>query len=97
LPSDGAIGYHDAATKQNWAQNNDGTASLVGPDGHPGPPVMPAGYRKIDHRYAPVNDRGEQIAPQLGGVPNSDNGFYTDSKTGMLTPKNNNGAPWSGA
>jgi hypothetical protein len=91
LPADGTIVYHDAASKQNWAQNDDGTASLVGADGHLGPPVMPAGYRKIGDRYAPVNDRGEQIAPQLGGVPNSDNGFYTDPTTGMLTPKNNNG------
>jgi hypothetical protein len=91
LPADGTVVYHDAATKQNWAQNDDGTVSLVGPDGHLGPQVMPTGYRKIGDRYAPVSDRGEQIAPQLGGVPGNDNGFYADPATGMLTPKNNNG------
>jgi hypothetical protein len=90
VPPDGTIVYHDAATKQNWAQNDDGTVSLVGQDGHPGPPFVPAAYRKIGDRYAPVNDRGEQIAPQLGGVPGNDNGFHTDPKTGMLTPKNTN-------
>jgi hypothetical protein len=90
VPPDGTIVYHDAATKQNWTQNDDGTVSLVGPDGHPGPPFVPAGYRKIGDHYAPVNDHGEQIGPQLGGVPSNDNGFYTDPTTGMLTPKNTN-------
>lgn len=91
LPSDGTVVYHDSATKQNWAQNDDGTASLVGPDGRLGPPLTPSGYRKVDDQYAPVNDIGQQIAPQLGGVPSSNNGFFTDPKTGVLTPKNANG------
>ncbi len=91
LPADGTVVYHDAVTKHDWAQNKDGTASLMGPDGHPGPPVAPAGYRKIGDQYAPVNVNGQQIAPQLGGVPNSENGFHTDPKTGVLTPKNGNG------
>jgi hypothetical protein len=91
LPEDGMVVYHDSGTKQNWAQNGDGTASLVGADGKPGPPITPTGYRKIGDRYAPVDSHGQQIAPQLGGVPSSDNGFYTDPKTGMLTPKNANG------
>ena len=90
-PPDGTIVYHDAATKQSWAQNDDGTVSLVGSDGYPGVPVVPAGYRKIGDRYAPVNDRGVQVGPQLGGVPSNDNGFYADPTTGMLTPKNTNG------
>jgi hypothetical protein len=91
LPQDGTVVYHDSATNQNWAQNDDGTASLVGPDDKLGEPVTPTGYHKIGDHYAPVNDHGQQIAPQLGGVPSSDNGFYTDPKTGMLTPKNANG------
>ena len=94
LPEDRTIVYHDAAdpdSKNDWAQNDDGTVSLVGPDGRLGPPVAPAGYRKIGDHYAPVNDRGQQIAPQLGGVPSSDNGFKADPKTGILTPKNRNG------
>ena len=39
----------------------------------------------------PINANGQQVAPLLGGVPNSDNGFYTDPKNGVLTPKNANG------
>jgi hypothetical protein len=91
LPADGMIVYHDAASGQNWAQNDDGTMSLLGADGQPGPPITAAGYRKIGDRYAPVNDSGQQIAPQLGGVPSNDNGFHTDPTTGALTPKNTRG------
>lgn len=91
LPDNGAIVYHDAGSKQNWAQNDDGTVSLVGPDGKQGPPIPPAGYRKLGDHYAPVNANGQQIGPQLGGVPSSDNGFYNDPKSGLLTPKNSNG------
>jgi hypothetical protein len=91
LPEDGTVVYHDAASKQNWAQNEDGTTSLVGPDGKLGAPIAPAGYRKIGDQYAPVNGTGQQVAPQLGGIPSSNSGFYTDPKTGVLTPKNGNG------
>ena len=91
LPNNGAIVYHDSGSKQNWAQNDDGTVSLVDPDGKQGPPIAPAGYRKLGDHYAPVNANGQQVGPQLGGVPSSDNGFYTDPKTGLLTPKNLNG------
>ncbi|WAJ48021.1 DUF4226 domain-containing protein (plasmid) [Mycobacterium sp. Aquia_216] len=91
LPDNGTIVYHDSGSKQNWAQNDDGTVSLVGPDGKQGPPIPPAAYRKLGDQYAPVNANGQQIGPQLGGVPNSDNGFYNDPKSGLLTPKNSNG------
>lgn len=91
LPANGTVVYHDAGTKQNWAQNDDGTVSLVEPDEKQGPPIPPAGYRKLGDHYAPVNANGQQIGPQLGGVPSSDNGFYNDPKTGLLTPKNANG------
>lgn len=91
LPSDGALVYHDAATKRTWAQNEDGSVSLVGSDGRPGAPLAPVGYRRVGDRYAPVDDRGDQIGPQLGGVPSSDNGFHTDPTTGLLTPKNVDG------
>src|SRR6516165_5474363 len=40
VPLDGTIVYHDAATKQSWAQNDDETVSLLGSDGHPGVPVV---------------------------------------------------------
>jgi Domain of unknown function (DUF4226) len=91
LPADGTIVYHDAATGRNWSQNDDGTMSLLGADGRPGTPVTAAGYRKIGDHYAPVNDSGQQIAPQLGGIPSNDNGFHTDPMTGALTPKNSRG------
>jgi hypothetical protein len=91
LPADGTVLYHDAGSRHDWIQNDDGTASLTGPDQHPGPPAAPVGYRKIDDGYAPINAAGEQIAPQLGGVPSNDTGFFTDPKTGVLTPKNADG------
>jgi hypothetical protein len=91
LPEDGSVVYHDAGTKQNWAQNEDGTVSPIGADGRQGAPIAPAGFRKIGDQYAPVNGTGQQVAPQLAGVPSSDNGFHTDSKTGVLTPKNAHG------
>ncbi|MUL48336.1 DUF4226 domain-containing protein [Mycobacterium sp. CBMA293] len=91
LPANGTVVYHDSGNKQNWAQNDDGTSSLVSPEGYLGPPIKPSGYRKTGDHYAPVEDHGQQIAPQLAGLPNSDNGFYNDPKTGVLTPKNANG------
>ncbi|WP_406813447.1 DUF4226 domain-containing protein [Mycobacterium sp. M23085] len=91
LPGDDTIVYHDAGSGQNWAQNDDGTVSLVDPDGKQGPALAPAGYHKVNDHYAPVNANGQQIGPQLGGVPSSDNGFYNDPKSGLLTPKNTNG------
>ncbi|AGB26863.1 Biofilm regulator BssS (plasmid) [Mycobacterium sp. JS623] len=92
LPTDATVVYHDSSTKQNWAQNDDGTVALVGPDGITGPPMAPAGYRKVGSGYAPIDAHGQQIAPQVGGVPSSDNGFHTNPATGVLTPKNADGA-----
>ncbi|MBP1823028.1 DUF4226 domain-containing protein [Mycobacterium sp. OAE908] len=92
LPSDATVIYHDSSTKQNWAQNDDGTVALVGPDGTAGPPITPAGYRMVGSGYAPIDARGQQIAPQLSGIPSSNNGFHTDPATGVLTPKNADGA-----
>ena len=91
LPSDGAVVYHDAARRQNWAQNTDGTVSLLGPDGTPQAAISPAGYRRIGDQYAPVTPTGQQVGPQQSGLPASDGGFYTDPKTAVLTPKNANG------
>ena len=69
LPENGMVVYHDAGTKQNWAQNDDGTVSPVGPDGNLGAPIAPTGYRKIGDRYAPVDARGQQIGPRWAGCP----------------------------
>ena len=82
LPEDGKVVYHNSGTKQDWAQNDDGTTSLIGPGRQTGPGAPPAGYRKQDDQYAPINANGQQVAPLLGGVPSSDNGFYTDPKNG---------------
>jgi hypothetical protein len=91
LPWDGSVVYHDAAHKQNWAQNDDGTVSLIGPDDKPGQAFLPPGYRKFGDQYAPVSPTGQQVGPQREGLPASSGGFYTDPKTGVLTPKNANG------
>ncbi|KMO69780.1 DUF4226 domain-containing protein [Mycolicibacterium chlorophenolicum] len=91
LPPDGTVVYHDAARHQNWAQNDDGTVSLIGPDGKPGPAFLPPGYRKFGDQYALVSPTGQQVGPQQEGLPASSGGFYTDPKTGVLTPKNANG------
>jgi hypothetical protein len=72
LPADGTIVYHDAATKQNWAQNDDGTMSLLGADGQYAPapsrdgdglkPALPApgrGYRS--QKLELTRRRGSQV------------------------------------
>ena len=92
LPPDGTVVYHDAAAKKNWIQNTDGTVSLQNPDGAAGSAIKPSGYRPTsDGKYAPVDPHGNQVAPLAGGMPPSNNGFYADPKTGILTPKNANG------
>ena len=92
LPEDGTVVYHDSHTKQSFVQNTDGTVSLMGPDGKPGPPMPAAGYRQFDpSHYAAVNEQGQQIGPQTSAVPGNATGYYTDPKTGLLTPKNANG------
>ncbi|WP_431240913.1 DUF4226 domain-containing protein (plasmid) [Mycolicibacterium aichiense] len=91
LPADGSVVYHDGPHKQNWAQNDDGTVALIGPDGTAGPAFLPPGYRRFGDRYAPVSLTGQQVGPQQEGLPASTGGFYTDPKTGVLTPKNANG------
>ena len=91
LPEDGRVVYHNTDSKQDWAQNKDGTASLVNPDGSLAPPTKPTSYRQQGSQYAPLDEHGRQVGPLITGAPNSANGFYTDPKTGALTPKNSNG------
>jgi Domain of unknown function (DUF4226) len=96
LPTDGTVVYHNAGTHQNWIQNDDGTVSSQNPDGGAGPPIRVLGYRPtLDGKFAPIDGRGNQIAPLAGGMPASGNGFYADPKTGLLTPKNANGDYYS--
>jgi hypothetical protein len=91
LPKDATVVYHDASTKRDWVQNDDGTVSLMGAGGTLNAPIAPSGYRTAGSGYAPIDAHGQQIAPQLSGVPNSDNGFHTDPATGVLTPENADG------
>jgi hypothetical protein len=92
LPTDGTIVYHDSANNRNWIQNSDGTVSPQNPDDTAGVAIHPSGYRPTpDGKYAPVDNHGTQIAPLAGGMPPSDHGFFTDPKTGVLTPRNANG------
>ena len=95
LPTDGTVIYHDAANHRNWIQNDDGTVSLQDPNGgYPGPPIPISGYKPAGNgQFAPIDNRGGQIAPQVNnlGVQQFPTGYYTDPKTGIVTPKNANG------
>ena len=94
LPSDGTVVYHDAHTKQNFIQNDDGTVQLAGPDGRavPGTPEAPAAYRRgPDGQVAPINAHGQQIGPLMGDVPKDKGQAYYDNGRGVLTPTNAQG------
>lgn len=93
LPTDGTVVYHDATTKQNWIQHDDGTVQAAGPDGHPQPgvPQQPAGYRRAaDGKVAPIDERGHQISPLRNDVPTDKGQSYYDNN-GVLTPTNSKG------
>jgi len=89
LPADGSLAYRNNG--RTYLLNENGSVSPLDANGQAGQPIFPAGYRKVGDHYAPIDEHGQQVAPQLPGVPSSDNGFYTDPKTGWLTPKNANG------
>ena len=94
LPGDGTVVYHDAHTKQNFIQNDDGTVQLAGPDGRavPGAPEAPAAYRRgPDGQVAPINAHGQQIGPLMGDVPKDKGQAYYDDGRGVLTPTNSKG------
>jgi hypothetical protein len=91
LPQDGTIDYHDAATKQNWVQHDDGSAALLDPNGHEGPSVQPVAIRKVGDHYAPVDEHGTQIGRLEEQPRPNDGGYHTDPKTGLLTPADKDG------
>jgi hypothetical protein len=81
LPGDGTVVYHDAGTKRNWIQNDDGTVQLAGPDGRalPGRPQTAAAYRRsADGQVAPINEHGQQIGPLARDVPTDKGQSYYD-------------------
>lgn len=93
LPADGTVVYHDARTKRNWIQHDDGSVQLAGPDGRPlpGVPQAPAAYRRTpDGQVAPIDARGQQIAPLRADVPTDKGQSYYD-RNGVLTPTNPKG------
>jgi hypothetical protein len=90
VPSDGSLAYRDAANDKTYLLNNDGTVSLLGPNGPVGQPVSPAGFRRTaDGSYAPVDSFGHQVAPLTGAPPPTPNGYHDQG--GVLTPKNERG------
>ena len=54
LPADQTVVYHDAASKRNWIQNDNGTVTPADANFKPaGPEVNPVGYRLMpDGKYA---------------------------------------------
>ena len=85
VPRDGSLAYRDAANDTTYLLNNDGTVSLLGPNGLAGPPITPAGFRRTpDGRYAPIDSAGHQVAPLTTQLPPTPNGYH--DRGGVLTP-----------
>jgi hypothetical protein len=89
-PRDGSLAYRDAANDKTYLLNNDGTVSLLGPNGSVGQPVSPAGFRRVaDSAFAPVDSFGRQVAPLTTAPPPAPHGYHDEK--GVLTPKNDRG------
>jgi hypothetical protein len=90
VPADGSLAYRDAANDKTYLLNNDGTVSLLGPNGPVGQPVSPAGFRRVaDGAFAPVDSFGHQVAPLTTAPPPAPHGYHDEK--GVLTPKNDRG------
>jgi hypothetical protein len=90
VPRDGSLAYRDAANHQTYLLNNDGSVSLLGPNGTAGQPIAPAGFRRTaDGAFAPVDSFGHQVAPLSGSLPAAPHGYHDEK--GVLTPKNDHG------
>lgn len=90
VPSDGRLAYHDAASKQTYLLNEDGSVSPLDANGHGGQPIQPAGFRRTaDGKVAPVDAGGHQIAPLAGQPPPAPHGYHDQNS--ILTPRNARG------
>ena len=90
VPVDRTLVYHDAASKKNWIQNDDGTVTPA--DGNFKPvaaPFIPAGYRHMDGEFAAVDAHGNQVSAPVRS-PSADRVWHTD-RNGVLTPTNASG------
>ena len=90
VPSGGELAYHDAATKQTYLLNEDGSVSPLNANGQAGQPIFPAGFRKTtDGQVAPVDAGGQQVAPLAAQPPPAPNGYHDQNS--VLTPRNARG------
>jgi hypothetical protein len=92
LPTDQTIVYHDAASKRNWIQNDNGTVTPADANFKPtGAELNPAGHRLMpDGKYAALDARGDQIAPLAPSLPNPTHGWHSGPNN-VQTPLNANG------
>lgn len=87
VPADGSLAYHDSASGTTYLLNTDGSVSPLGPTGHAGDPIQPAGLRRgADGGWAPIDDTGHQIAPLVATPTAARYGHHDEN--GVLTPKN---------
>lgn len=90
VPVDRTLVYHDAASKKNWIQNDDGTVTPTDENFKPvATPFIAAGYRHVDDRFAAVDAHGNQVSAPVGS-PATDRVWHTD-RNGVLTPINASG------
>ena len=90
VPADRTLVYHDAASKKNWIQNDDGTVSPADENFKPvAAPFVPAGYRLIDGKFAALDAHGDQVSAPVASPP-TDRMWHTD-RNGVLTPINARG------
>lgn len=90
VPSDGSLAYRDAANQRTYLLNTDGSVSPLGANGHAGEPIWPSGFRTTaDGKFAPVDAKGQQVAPLLDRMPRTRADYHDHG--GVLTPKNPRG------
>src|ERR1700742_680762 len=92
LPADQTVVYHDAASKRNWIQNDNGTVTPADANFKPaGPEVNPVGYRLMpEGKYAALDAKGDQIAPLAASLPNPKHGWHSGPNN-VQTPLNASG------
>jgi hypothetical protein len=69
VPVDRTLVYHDATTKKNWIQNDDGTVTPADENFKPVAPFIPAGYRHMDGKFAAVDATATRSRRRWGHRP----------------------------